>query len=273
MRATEFQRKFVIGIALLLAVLVTAASLTGIYTADFYASESENWQLQALGQDVIDLLLIVPFLTISAVLTYFNRKIGLALWCGALLYLIYTFAIYTFSIHFNSLFILYCIILGVSFYAFLFIIYKQAKERIPWVITSTRLANTIAIYFLFIAVVFYTLWLGDIVPAILNGAVPQSLQEAGLVTNPVHVLDLAVLLPGIFMTGILLLRKNHVGIMLTPVLLSFFVLMDCTIAILALILRQPSSTYLAVGMFALASVSVVLLILYFKKLAVREKDN
>lgn len=273
MRATEFQRQFVIGTALLLAVLVTAASLIGIYTADFYARESENWQLQALGQDVIDLLLIVPFLTVSAVFTYFNRKIGLSLWCGALLYLIYTFTIYAFSIHFNSLFILYCLILGISFYAFLFIVYKQAKERIPWVITSTRLTNTIAVYFLLIAVVFYALWLSDIISAIGQGVLPQSLQEASLVTNPVHVLDLAVLLPGLFITGILLLRKNHLGIMLTPVLLSFFVLMDCTIAILALILRQTNSAYLAIGMFVLASISVVLLILYFKKLAIREKDN
>lgn len=38
-------------------------------------------------------------------------------WSGVLLYLIYAYVIYAFDVHFNSLFLVYVAILGLSFYA------------------------------------------------------------------------------------------------------------------------------------------------------------
>lgn len=75
------------------------------------------------------------------------------------------------------------------------------------------------------------------------------------------MLDLALLLPGIFSCGILLFFKKRIGYLLAPVFLVFFILMDLTIALLTVILKtqgQDGSFVLAAGMIALALISLVL---------------
>lgn len=270
MRTSEGQRRFVIAITIPLALLISFVSLTGIYTDNFYGSESSTWRIQCVGQDIINFVLIVPFLVISALLTFFNRRTGLALWCGTVLYLIYTFVIYSFSVHHNELFMLYTTILGICFYSFLYILYKQAKERIPWKVNSHPLTFILSGYFVLIAFVFCGLWLKEIIGALVLHTVPASLKEAALFTNPVHALDLSVMLPFMVIVGYLLFKNNHLGVMLAPVVLTFMILMDITIAVLAFMLSSsqniPSS--ISVILFILAVPSMFLLVAYFRKLTV-----
>lgn len=270
MRTSEWQRRFVIGVSIPLALLISFVSLTGIYTDNFYASESSSWRIQCVGQDIINLVLIVPFLVISAVLTFFNRRAGLALWCGTVLYLIYTFVIFSFSVHYNTLFILYTAILGICFYSFLYILYKQAKERIPWRVSSRPLTLILSGYFVLIALVFYGLWLKEIIGALVSHTVPASLKEAALFTNPVHALDLSVMLPFMVIVGYLLFKSNYLGVLLAPIVLTFMILMDITIAVLASMLSAdqnvPSS--ISIILFILAVPSMFMLVAYFRKLTV-----
>ncbi|HJS56436.1 MAG TPA: hypothetical protein VJ765_17910, partial [Chitinophagaceae bacterium] len=131
----------------------------------------------------------------------------------------------------------------------------------------------IAIYFIAIAVIFYLLWLTEIIPATLRNETPVSVKETGLFTNPVHVIDLAVVLPGIFITGLLLLRKRLLGYILAPVILSFFILMDITIGTLVIIIKQrglDGSYILALIMYVLAIISAMLLYWYIKRLKITE---
>ena len=87
-------------------------------------------------------------------------------------------------------------------------------------------------YMMLIGIAFYLLWLKEIIPSVHSGEPPASVQDAGLFTNGVHVLDLSLVLPAIFITGILLWNKNPWAYYLAPVLLVFFILMDLTIACL-----------------------------------------
>jgi hypothetical protein len=66
-----------------------------------------------------------------------------------------------------------------------------------------RLAGVTQVAF---GALFALIWLSEIVPALFRGAPPPSVVEAGLLTNPVHVLDLSLLLPGLLFSGISLLR-------------------------------------------------------------------
>ena len=61
---------------------------------------------------------------------------------------------------------------------------------------------------------------------------PPSLAEAGLPTNPVHVLDLAIVLPAMIVTGVLLRRRRPLGLLLAPVLLVFAVAMGVAILVM-----------------------------------------
>lgn len=48
---------------------------------------------------------------------------------------------------------------------------------------------------------FALLWLSELVPATLSGQAASSLEIAGLTMNPIHVIDLSVVLPGRIIIG------------------------------------------------------------------------
>lgn len=252
-----------------LAVLVIITSIIGIFTPDFYSKASLNWQVQSIGQDIIDLFLIVPCLLITSIFTSRGKKSAEILWGGTVLYLTYTFVIFCFDIHFNNLFILYCIELGLSFYSSIYFLFKAkvSDEEVPEKLKNSYIRKFTGIYFLIISGVFSLLWLSEIIPAIIGNTTPQSLIEIGLITNPVHVIDLSVFLPGIFLTGIFLLKKKTIGFILAPVILMFFILMDISIGFLIVLMKLKGiegDLTLTFVMSALALFSLMILVLYLK---------
>jgi hypothetical protein len=59
---------------------------------NFLAPAALRVDAQAVGQDMIDLFLIVPSLIVTAIITYKKNKIAMLLWSGAVFYLIYKIA-------------------------------------------------------------------------------------------------------------------------------------------------------------------------------------
>ena len=247
-----------------LVVVVAIASRYGLSHDNFYFRETPNWALQSRGQELIDLVLVCPVLLMAAVLAYRGNRKAMLVWAGASMYFVYTFVIYAFAVHFNAMFLLYCAGLGLSFYSMLYFITWLSKTELTFNHAVHRVTRITSIYFFFIAIAFLGLWLSAIIPDLRSTAVPPSLVETGLRTNPVHVLDLAVLLPGIFITGILLWRRHPLGIALAPVVLTFFVLMNITIGFLHLQMMQDGmvgNPVLVYVMGALALWSMYLLII------------
>jgi hypothetical protein len=130
------------------------------------------------------------------------------------------------------MFLAYVTALGLSSYGF--ITFMKLPSAVKTV-QSARPTQVIGGYFVLVAALFYSLWLSEILPALAGGFTPGTLKKAGLFTNPVHVIDLSFFLPGIFITGLMLLRHRPIALKLTPVLLVFFILMDITIAVIALV--------------------------------------
>jgi hypothetical protein len=254
-------RNSVLALSVITAILICATSFVGLFMPDFYEAESREWQIQCKAQDFINLAIIVPsFLTVSLLL-FANKPYAPVMWAGCLLYMVYTFLIYCFDIHFNTFFILYCIILGLSVYL-LFHFFYSYRNRQALNDLKLPVVKVTAIYFLILPVLFCAFWLYEIIPASLHFTLPASVEESGLFTNPVHVLDLSFLLPGIFIAGIMLLQKKRLAFTLAPVFLTFFVLMDLTIICLTLVMvwRGMLDTYLLVLMMsALALFSLLLL--------------
>lgn len=264
---TNNNRKIIPALSLALSALLVYVSSAGFFDADFYIKETFNWQVQSMGQDMIDLFLIVPCLIVTSFLMYRNNKFPVAIWAGIMLYITYSFIIYCFDIHFNSLFLVYCLCLGLSFYSFVYILFTQCREYISYPFGKNAVVRFTGIYFIVIALLFYFLWLAEIVPAIIQKSIPKSLIETGLFTNGVHVIDLSVFLPGVFIAGILLLKKIPLGIVLAPVLLTFFVFMDITIAFLVVVMKMKglvNNITIAVVMAVLACTSLLLLLLFLK---------
>lgn len=260
------QNKIILFLSLPLTALVTYISLVGLLTPNFYSLEKLNWQTQSMGQDMIDLFLIVPSLFITSVLAYRNNKTAKMIWGGVVLYLTYTFVLYCFDLHFNKLFVLYCFSLGLSFYSIVNILltsYKENNERFE----KSFMTRFIGIYFIIIAALFYFLWLSEIIPSIIQNTILKSVTDAGLFTNGVHIIDLAIILPAIFITGIFLLKRISLGLILTPIILTFFILMDLSIGILVVLMNSKGvggDLMISIIMGLLALVSLFFLIWYFR---------
>ena len=261
-------RKPIYVLSLVLAILLLIANGAGLIMPEvLYARENSNWFAQSVGQDIADLVLVFPTLIITANLIYRNNRKALLVWAGVMAYLVYTFMIYCFAIHFNQLFVVYCLILGLSFYLFIWFILSHFKEQTRNWFNDEMSVKMVAIYMIVVAGAFYILWLMQIIPPNLKGTVPAETINAGLVTNPVHVLDLSICLPGIMITGILLLRRHLLGLLLTPVVLSFFILMDLTIAGLMMILKWRGfivNDIVLIAMFVLALLSAIFLVVFLR---------
>ncbi len=263
-RMIEVQHKHrnsILALSLITAMLIGLTSFVSLFMPDFYEAESREWQIQCKAQDFINLAILTPSFISVSLLLFANRPYAPLLWAGCLLYMVYTYLIYCFDIHFNTFFILYCIILSLSVYLLFHFFYsyrnRQALNALKWPVVKVT-----AMYFLILPVLFYALWLSEIIPATLHFTLPASVRESGLFTNPVHVLDLSFLLPGIFITGMMLLQKKRLAFTLAPVFLTFFVLMDITITCLTLVMvwRGILATYfLVLMMSALALFSGLLL--------------
>lgn len=265
--------KVILWISIPLTLLIILTSSVGLLTPDFYAQETLNWQAQSLGQDAVDLFLIAPLLLITSWLSYRNHEIPRLLWSGVILYVLYAYVIYCFDVHFNRLFVLYCLILGLAFFGMLFYLLSRRKESVTSWLVNTMTLKVVEVYLIVIAIVFYILWLSEIIPPTITGTVPDYLIDSGLPTNPVHVLDLAVFLPGMVIISILIQKKHPLGLWLTPTMLVFFVLMDITIGVLTVFMKMKgldSNLVLTVIMGALAVLSLVMLGSYLRNL---KEDN
>jgi hypothetical protein len=220
-----------------LALLVAATSLAGITLPGTYQHETANWAAQAIGQDWVDLLVAVPWLVVTALLAMAGSRRGLLLLAGGLAYTLYELAIYAFSVHFNALFLVYCGALGLSAFALAGVAIILGSGD-PAARSARLPVRTVGTWLTAVGIVFGATWLAEIVPALIHGTVPPSLQVAGIPTNPVHVIDLSVVLPLHVVAGVSLLRRRPLGFVLAPVLLGFGVLMAASIAGLMLVMQH-----------------------------------
>jgi hypothetical protein len=246
---------FAIGV---LVLLLAAMSLAAILQPALYERETPSYAAQALGQDWVDALVAVPWLVVTARAARRGSRRGRLLLGGGLVYAAYEFVIYAFAVRFNALFLVYCTGLGVSVLALLITAASLLRDDVrSWFRARARVRGPAA-FLLAIGVLFALLWLSEILPAVVRGVVPTSAADAGLPTNPVHVLDLSLLLPAHVATGVLLFRERDLGYVFAPVLLAFDVLMTLSIAGvgLAMFARGVAPTLAIAGvMFALCLAS------------------
>lgn len=238
-----------------IAILVISSSLFGIFLPATYAQETPNWALQAVGQDIGNLIAVSLVLFAVLGLRRYPLK-GRLIRFGVLLYFIYAFLLYAFFVHFNFLFPIYVAVLGLSAFALISGVWQTDINGIP---ASFEGANTKLAGFTLIGIgiLFGFVWLAEIVPALLSGTNTESAIMAGLWVNPVHVIDLAFVLPGMIATGILLLKKKPPGYLFAAPWLTFAVLMGASI-VANMMLELGKGNMNVVPPMAMVSVVVLL---------------
>ncbi len=222
-----------------IAVLLAVAAGSGIFAQDLYRSSSPSIANQAIAQDYISLFLVLPVLLVTAWLA--SRGYGSArlVWLGTMIYLVYSYLTYAFAVAFNGLFLVYVTLFGCSLHALITGAVRIQKAKIQAAATERTPVKAISIFLAAMAVLFYLLWLSEVVPALAAGTVPPSAVEDRTPTNIVHVLDMAWILPAMLIAAIHLWRKQAGGPMLAGSLLTNLVLLIAAVLSMA-VLDNPN---------------------------------
>lgn len=236
-----------------IAALLAMISLGGLLVPSVYARETAAWTAQAIGQDWFDLVVAAPAIAICGVLARRSARWRPVL-AGAYGYAVYELLIYAFAVHFGPLFLLYCATLGGASFALIALVGElRARARA----LDRGAAHLAGGFLIAVGVLFALLWLGEDVPALLRHQAPASLDEVGLATNPVHVIDLSFLLPLHVIVGVLAWRGRPAGAASAPIVLAFDALMAASIGGMLAVMRGPAPVIAAMFAVALASAAIL----------------
>src|ERR1700686_1830976 len=152
------------------ALLVLLASAAGIILKSIYARETPSWAVQGLGQDIVNLVAVVV-LFIAAFFVNKGSVKAFLVWGGVLLYLLYAYLIYAFDVHFNSLFLVYVAIVGLSFYALVGSVISMHLDGFGSSFSATTPVRLVSVFLLVLGIVFSLLWLREDLLALVTGTI------------------------------------------------------------------------------------------------------
>jgi hypothetical protein len=229
---------WITGLSLLVGLLALIATTAGIVTAygvhhrtflslhgqivtmqgsGLYANESVSGAAQAIGQDVVTLIVGIPLLLVAIFLAARGSLRGKLLRAGVLWYFTYTYVLMAFGAAYNPLFLLYVALYSASLFAFILSLLAIDVKQLALQMSPHFALRTIAWLVIGVGSVLALLWLGRIVPALVSSTTPAGLESYS--TLFVQAGDLGLVVPLAVLTGVLLLTRHPVGYLLAGVVL------------------------------------------------------
>ena len=232
MRERNFEKSektYILLFTITIAILVLISSSIGIFYSDFYSAETVDWRYQSIGQDISNLIIVVPTLLISVYFMSKGSKGAKIIWCGTMITNIYSYVIYTFAVHFNFLFHIYCLILGLSLYSIIIFFKNNINENFNVWFNDKIQYKSMGIFLFIIASLFLLLWLSQSLPSALVNKTPDNIISGGLLTNPVHALDFSFYLPLMFIAAMMIFKRRNSGYILAPMMMTFAIITNINI--------------------------------------------
>jgi hypothetical protein len=249
-------------------ILLAIAAGGGAFIPGLYRDAS-GFAAQAISQDFISLIVVLPALIASALLANRGSAGARLVWLGALVYLVYTYVVAAFDVRFNPLFLVYVALLGCSLYGLIGGLVTTNLAGIQTSFTGKTPVKVVSLYLAVLALLFYFLWLKEVVPASLAGVTPQSVLDNGTPTNAVHVLDMAWILPAFGIAAVRLWGKKPLGYTLAGALLTYTVLLILAILSMVVVMTRegiPVVVPQVVIFGTLFAISLGMLIYYMRGL-------
>lgn len=199
-----------------IATLLAAITAAGAWILpDLYQNDPSVIRPQLYGQDLVTMLAAVVIAVALRRMTTGSLRARIVV-LGGMLYLAYGYLMYAYGVRFNAFFLPYLVILSASTFALLLgaarFPVRELRSRLP-------LRRSLAIFLLVIPLLFGGIWLIDIVGAYASGSIPNAAAEVQMPTSPVHVQDLAFVLPLSAAAGILLWRRHEWAALLSGIVL------------------------------------------------------
>jgi hypothetical protein len=169
----------------------------------------------------------------------------------------------------HDLFLGYIALFGLSAYTLTAGILQLDPEIVKGCLDGTLPIRALVWFFVIMGILVTFLWLSEVIPATLANEPPPSIADTGIPANVVHVLDLAILIPALFITAWWLHERRPWGYVLPGV---FFVkLTTMGVAILAMIgwmqlERHPIRLEEVVVFVAFTAANGAFAVIYFRSI-------
>ncbi|HEY7761920.1 MAG TPA: hypothetical protein VIC52_02820 [Actinomycetota bacterium] len=194
-----------------IAGIMMAASAIGLFVPDLYGEGA--WAREALrGGDLVSIVFAVPLLIGSLWLTDRGSARARAAWIGMLAYAVYNSAFYAFGPSFNDAFLLHIALLSMSIFALACAIVSTDLAATSEAFRKVRGARWVGLFLAVVGGVQGALWLFVIARNVITGELIADVPAAG--QHLVFALDLALLVPGLMLAGVLLFRRRPLGFLL-----------------------------------------------------------
>jgi len=191
-----------------------------IYGKGLYKHMSAEVAPQGIAQDYITLFLGIPLLIISFFLARKGSRKGRYLLAGTFGYFLVTYLFYTVMGMYNKMFLVYVVLMGASFYAFIATLLSFDVKEVRRSFSAIVPLKWTGGFLIFNAIAIALLWFSIIVPPLLNGTIIPT-QVEHYTTLIVQGLDLGILLPAAIICGILWRKRTTFGYLLTPIYFVF----------------------------------------------------
>lgn len=231
----------------------------GLYFYDTVSSAA-----QAQGNDLVTLLVGLPLLTISARLAFHGSLRGRLLLTGTLGFFLYTYMSMAMMASFNPLFLVYTALFGLSLYAFILSMMSFNLKTLSNQFSAQLPIGWIAGLMFLVGGFILLAWLGRIVQPLMTGSTPALENTTTMV---IQAMDLALIVPLAFLSGILLLRKSAWGYLLASVTLLKGVTLGLGVSAMAINMSLkgvPDSATIMVPFLVITALNLLMAIVLLK---------
>jgi hypothetical protein len=185
-----------------------------IYGHGLYHFDTVSNAAQAQGNDLITLVVGLPLLIVSTWLAFRGSLRGHLLLTGTLGFFLYTYMSMSMLAAYNSLFLVYVALFGLSLYAFILSMLSFDLAELPQHFSPHLPRGWIAGVLFAMGGFLFLAWMGRIIPPLLQNTIPALENTTTLV---IQAMDLVLIMPLAILSGILLLRRTAWGYLLASV--------------------------------------------------------
>ncbi|MCG8481869.1 MAG: hypothetical protein MJA31_01025 [Clostridia bacterium] len=223
-----------------------------LYGKGIYHRDSVSMVAQGKAQDMVTMILGIPLLLISLLLTHKGSLRGQLLLTGTLGYFLYTYTSYVFLWMYNSLFLVYVLLMSVSFFALILNLMSFDILQLPKHFNKRLPVKVLGIFQIALGIVIALLWIGKIANADTTSIPPEGLEH--YTTLVIQGLDLGFIVPIAILSGVLIIRRKPFGYLLSSIIIMKGFTMGITI--LAMI-RGMASAGVAVNLIEIIIFSAI----------------
>jgi hypothetical protein len=169
------------------------------------------------GTDAVTIFIAVPLLVAAYVIYRRGARQGRLVLISVLSWFLYNGASMALGAAYNNLFLAYIGLFSASLFAFIIVFSSIDLPCLAARLSAGAPRQGLAVFLFIAGLAPLGLWLSDVIGSLVQGKAPELL--ATNTTMVTYVLDLGVIVPVVFLAGVLVLRRAPLGYLLALVML------------------------------------------------------